>query len=785
MDAPNPYRHPEFHDLMPHRVREVLLVSSLYDAFVLQEDGHLSEQVFFEYRALSLSSAPGFTHVTTGEAALQAMGERRFDLVLVVTRLPDMDVVAFARAVKERHPRRAVVVLAVDNADFTRLAVYDDDPDIDGVFAWNGDAKILLAIVKSVEDRQNVDHDIDVAGVRVILVVEDSIRYSSAFLSAMYPALMEQSQALFSEGLNRLQRLMRMRSRPKLLLARSYEQALALYERYRDNLIAIVSDVGFPRDGELDPEAGLRLLSHVREESPLLPTLLQSAETRFAASADELCAHFVAKGSTTLLAEIHRFLETSLGFGPFIFRRPDGEELQRAHDIQELEDSVRTVPPDSLVYHAQRNEFSNWLMARSEFGLAEKLQPQKWSDFGTPEGFRAGILAELAALRHASRAGVVSDFVERRIDRDLRLQRIGMASMGGKARGLAFLNQLLSSDIPTGHVHGLRVSVPLSFVLTTDAFDEFLVTNGLSDIAYQSDDENEILSRFLDARLSAEVRASLDAIVQGIEGPLAVRASSLLEDNMLRPFAGIYGTVMLANSGPDLERRQRELYSAVAFVYASMFSRDARAYVAQTHRRLEEEKMAVLIQEVVGRAYGARCYPILSGVARAQAPGLAEGEPAPGVTVDVVLGLGHAVVSGGPCLRLHPQRRDGSLPRQEVVGVGQTHVEALDMTRPFVPRGHLRHANIVAFPLDAAREDGVLDVAEVDEGTGQPTIRGFSPFLADSSVPFVSTLEHVTNLAREGVGMPIELEFALALGGAPADPSPAPVLYLLQLRPVS
>lgn len=791
----------KFNQLMQRRIRNVLLVSTPYDAFVIQEEGNLTEQIFLEYKALSLSSAPHVTHCPTEEEALGRLSQERFDLVLRVTRVADTDLAEFGRRVKERQPDLPVVVLGFDHAEMTRLRELVSREAVDKIYLWSGDAKILLVIIKELEDRLNADRDIAVADLRVIVVVEDSIRYYSAFLSVLFPELMKQSQSLFSEGSNRLDRLLRMRTRPKVLHATTFEEATALYEKYRDNLLALISDVGFPHGGALDVEAGLKLAGRIRAEIPDLPIVLQSAEERFAGPARAL-GLFVNKNSPSLLSEVRQFLTDYLGFGAFVFRLPSGEEVARAADLRELEQCIACVPAESLRYHTSRNHVSNWLLARSEFDLAAKLRPRKVSDFASIEEVRRYLIEELSHLRRTENAGTITDFSARAFDRESLFQRVGEGSLGGKARGLAFLNHLLTVQAEDGRLAGLRVCLPQTFVLTTDIFDAFLQENRLMPAELLELSDAEILARFERATLNPGVRRSLEVMLENLAGPLAVRSSSLLEDDMLHPLAGIYETVMIPNNDPDPGARRLDLERAVRRVFASTFLRNSRAYLTQFGSRPEEEKMAVIVQSLVGQRFGGRFYPHLSGVAQSYnyypLPPLKSED---GVVL-LALGLGRTVVEGGDCLRFCP-RYPAMLPQfatpQQTLEHAQQSFYALDLGRSRVePALELKDA-VVRYDLDAALEDGTLpllasrydaenDVIQEGLGGDGPWVLTFHNLLKHGSVPLAPALTRLIELTARGLGTPVELEFACDLGDVgrrlPAGaPRREPVLYALQVRP--
>lgn len=806
VSLPNP-RFRRYHNLMPHRVQEVLLVSTLYHAFVLQEDGDIEDQVFLEYRALSLSSAPVFTHVTTGAEAMQALERHRFDIVLVANHLPDQDVRTFARRVRALHPQIPLVLLAFHTTQPRALRARCGEDGYDAAFVWTGNAKIMLAISKLIEDRLNIDHDIAQADVGVILLVEESPNNASAFLATLYPALMRQSSSLFAEGLNRVQRLIRMRTRPKVLHATSEEQVRALYETYRDNLFAVISEVGFEANGRHDPEAGIRLAHRIRAERGDLPVLLQSENPEQRTRAREVATVTVDRRSPHLLGELNRFLVEHVGFGDFVFILPDGTEVDRAADIADFSRKLATVPDDSLRFHASQNHISVWLLARSEFRLARKLKRLTLDDFSSLDAVREFLIAELDALARRARQGVIRDANPGALDPDSRFQRLGNGSLGGKARGIAFLDQLFSGEMDEPSLAGIPLQIPRSVVLTTEAFDHFIEQNELDELLGANLGDEEIQRRFLRAKLPDWVRASLRTIAHRFRAPLAVRSSSLLEDDLLHPFAGIYGTAMLPNAAEDLETRENELAMAVKYVFASTYCKNAQAYVANTNRSIEEEKMAVLVQELVGQRFGNRYYPHFAGVARSFNFYPIPPQRSEDGIAQLVLGLGNQVVDGGKSLRFcprHPGRIPGfGLPRQ-MLAASQSSFQALDLSLQLSAETPAFDANPHAFPLEIAREDGTLPIVGSvydqandriveDPSRAGPWLVTFNNLLVHRAIPLADALVELLDLAEAAVGTHVEIELACDMGGwgrrrprghrhAPRQP---PTLYLLQVRPAA
>lgn len=787
-----------FHDLMPFRVREVLLVASPYDAFILEEDGLLTEQVFLEYRDLSLPASPRFTHVATGEEAIQKLIERRFDLILTMTRLSDMGVNAFGRRVKDLRPGRPVVLLALDPKETYDPGFQIDRRAIDAVFLWNGDARILLAVMKYVEDRDNVDHDIQKGNVRVIIMIEDSPRYYSSFLGMLYHELMEHARSLYREGLNELQRRMYMNSRPKILHATSYEEGLRLFEAYQRNVIAIISDVGILRRGDLDSEAGLDFVRFARSVDRELPVLLQSSNPDVREKAEELNAIFVDKSSPKLLAEIRNFLSTNLGFGDFVFRNADGEELARAHDIRELQQKLALVDEDSIRYHSKHNHFSMWLMARSEFDLAEELRPKRPEDFSGIESLRHHIIQVLRTA-HESRRGAISDFSRAHFESDL-MTRLGDGAMGGKARGIAFLYSRLA-DYAHELPEGLDVRFPKSTVIASEHFDAFLTKNDLG-FVHTCDDDTEMDRRFLAARLPTSLESDLAFFLGVVDGPLAVRSSSMLEDSLHQPFAGIYTTLMIPNNAPDPHTRLRQLCAAIKLVYASTFHKNARSYLQSTGKLVEDEKMSVIIQRLVGRRLGERFYPSFAGVAESYNFYPIGAQKAEDGVVHLALGLGRFVVDGGAAMRFNPRMPGVLPPHTSIKGLlhnTQRTFYALDMSRECRELREDLMSTVHPFDLKAAEDDGSLapvgSVYSADDRrvrddlslTG-PRLVTFNNILRHKAIPLAETLSFILDVVEEGMGGPVELEFACDMGDwgkrvRRGKKKENPALYLLQLRP--
>jgi CheY-like chemotaxis protein len=818
--TPDPVVDPErlfegFENLMPFRVQDILLVSSLYDSFILREDGRLNELLIGESLELEQHQIPGITHVSTGAEALKlARSQPRFNLIVANLEVEDMDAAQLAREVKAAGLDVPVVVLAYDYREIKNFVARNPVTDLQQIFLWQGNVRILISIVKYIEDKRNVEHDTRAIGVPVILVVEDNIRYYSSFLPTIYTELITQSRRLLSEGLNVAHKLVRMRARPKILLATTYEDAAQQVMTYREYLLGVVSDVEFPRAGELSADAGFELARMVREEVPDVPIVLQSSRTEFKARAHAEQFSFLRKRSPTLLRDLRRFLTEQFGFGDFVFRMPDRSEVARASNLNELEARLHEVPAESIAYHSERNHFSRWLRARTEFALAQKLRPRKVSDFATLENLRGDLIASIADYRSEQSQVLIGDFNASTFKaNDAFFLRIGGGSLGGKARGLAFIRHLLHKYHTARRFAEVRIAVPPSVVLATDVFDRFLSENNLLDFAIHSTDDAETLQRFLQASLPATLRDDLLAFLAEIHYPLAVRSSSLLEDSRYQPFTGVYETFMLANRHPDLVVRLEQLMEAIKRVYASTFSQHAKGYVRATPYRLEEEKMAVILQQVVGTIHASqnlesrnhaspknskRFYPDLSGVVRSHnfypVTPMNYGD---GVAA-VALGLGRAVVDGGKCLTFCPRYPRNIMQFssvEDILANSQREFWALQLDlpdrhpHPADPLSQLREAR---FGLDVAESDGTLnnlgstysvDNHVIYDGLSRPGTRivSFAPILKHGVFPLASILERLMKIGEEAFGRAVEIEFAVRL---PQIPHETAEFGFLQIRPL-
>ena len=786
-----------FQKLMRYKIRDILLVSSMYDFYLFEEDGRLYDLIRQEYQSLNLSHPPEITHVTTATEALELASESNFDLIITTLHIEDQHVVNFARKVRQTGINTPIVLLAYDNNERKEIINNFDTSIFERIFIWNGDYKLLIGIIKYVEDKMNVEGDVKTAGVQVILLVEDNVKFYSSYLPLLYAEIFKQSQRLISEGVNLTHKFLRMRARPKILLASNFEEAWEYYEKYQESILGMILDINFKMNGAKDPNAGVKLATKVREKHDDIPILLQSSNPDIAERAKEVGASFVQKGSQTLLFELGEFMKTRLGFGQFIFRTPNGDEIARASNLLELEEVLKTVPVECIVYHAQRNHFSNWLKARTEFWLAHKLRPKKVTDFSSPEELRKLLIDSLFSYRNSKQKGIITDFSKETFDPINSFARVGSGSLGGKARGLGFINILINNYGIREKFENIEISVPSAIVITTDIFDQFIEENQLFNFAMNCSDDIEITEKFLTSKnFSQEAISKLTEFLDIINEPLAVRSSSLLEDSQFQPFAGVYDTYMIPNNNPDKSVRLYELLEAIKCVYASTFHAKAKDYMRATTYRLEEEKMAVIVQRMVGAAHENRFYPDFAGVAKSYNFYPVHPQKATDGISLVALGLGKQVVDGGIAVRFCPKYPRHLLQfysTQETIKNAQQSFFALDLNSKINRELHeTPDVYVKKYEIEVAEQDKTLfyvgstyssenDVVYDGVSREGTRIVTFSPILKHKVFPLAEILDTLLELGSWGMGTPIEIEFAvntLVDKGTPKEFS------MLQMRPM-
>ncbi|MDR2474983.1 MAG: phosphoenolpyruvate synthase [Bacteroidales bacterium] len=794
-------RDTSFANLMNKRIFNVLLVAARYDAFMLEDDGRIDEQIFNEYTALSLRYPPRFTQVATEEEANAAMEQNHFELVICMPNLDDDDPFIVANHIKSSHPDIPIVVLTPFSKDVTRRISNEDLSSIDYVFSWLGNSDLLLAIIKLLEDRMNVDDDIASVGVQTILLVEDSVRFYSSALPLLYKFVLEQSKKFSEEALNDHQQTLRMRGRPKILLARSYEEAEDLYNKYCHHTLGVVCDMSFSRNGEKDPFAGYKFGCRVRNSDRFVPIIFDSSDSANRVYASDLNCSFVDKNSKSFPQDLRREIMNNFGFGDFVILDPrNKEEVMQITSLQDLQKKVFIIPDESLVYHLSRNHFSRFFYSRAIFPVAEFLRGINVSDYADMDEARRLIFDAIVGYRRMKNSGVVAVFQKNRFDEYSNFARIGEKSLGGKGRGLAFLGQMIKqkSRELEEYFPQAAISIPRTVVLATDVFDEFMETNDLYSIALQDLPDEEILRHFLEARLPEHLFDDLRAFFRTVKTPIAIRSSSLLEDSHYQPFAGIYNTYM----APNLEDRDEMLEkvgNAIKGVYASVFYADSKSYMAATQNLIDQEKMAIVLQEVVGQTYGERFYPTISGVARSLNFYPIGDEKSEDGVANIALGLGKYTVNGGLTLRFSPVHPHAVLQTSSLeyaLKETQTQFYALNLKSLASDNLTTDDAyNLLKLSVKEADNDGSLRyISSTYNHADQCLMDGYYPgknrkVLTFSGVlqygvfPLAEILSYLLKSGQEEIGRPIEIEFAVNLAQNEKNEATG-TFYLLQIRPI-
>jgi hypothetical protein len=781
---------------MNSRIREILLVSSVYDAYIIEEDGTLEERIWQHYADRGLSTVPRIRKVSSVEKALEAIRAEPIDLVLAIVHEEAELAFGLALQVKAIRKDLPVVVLATDPSTLTRLQDQDKPEGVDRIFLWQNDPTLLVAIIKYFEDMANVDRDTRLGGVRLVLLVEDSIAHYSTFLPAIYTAIMVLTRRLIDEGLNHLHRQLRMRSRAKILLAGSFEAAVEIYRRYRPFILGVITDVRFMKAGRLDDDAGFELVRMLRRDMPELPICIQSAEPdQNRSRAGALQTYFIDKNSSRLMEDLQRFLREYMGFGDFIFRMRDGREIARAGNPRELLDRLQEVPAESILHHAEQQHFSHWMMARTEIRIAEQLYPKRAEDFRDAEDLRQFLIRVIETALYEKQSDIITRFMPGRNPQELQFMRWGEGSLGGKARGIGFLRYLLSRLEIRQSFPDLAIQIPPTLVICSHEFERFLEDNRLWEPALKGSlPYDELQRRFLQGSFREEMLHDLRSYLQNVREPLAVRSSSILEDSHNLPLAGLYSTYMLPNSDDTPEERLESLLAAIKLVWASTFGDNPRAYFRQTSYRLEDERMAVVVQTLGGCRRGDYFYPTFSGVAQSHNfyP-ISYMKPEDGVA-QIALGLGKTVVEGGPIVRFCP-RYPLLLPQfadmRDWLYFTQKNFYGLDMAPVRAPRDPAAMDRLRLLPLSVAESQGVLQkvacVYQSDSGLlvdsffyDGPRIVTFQKVLRDPRLKFGELLCNLLSICERSMRIPVEIEFACDL---PEDQRP--VFYPLQLRPMA
>lgn len=782
-----------FLNIMTRRIFNVLIVANPYDAFMLEDDGRVEEKIYNEYMELGIRYPPTFTQVSTTAEAEKVLATTKIDLVICMPGNADNDAFTVARGIKTTFPDIHCIVLTPFSHGITRRMENEDLSIFDYVFCWLGNTNLILSIIKLIEDKMNLDHDIREAGVQMILLVEDSIRFYSSILPNLYSYLLQQSQNFATEALNPHAATLRMRGRPKVVLARNYEEAIALYERYKDNCLGVISDVRFPVNNVKDAEAGFKLLEAIRSSDEYVPLIMESSETVNGKRAAAEGFHFVDKNSKMLSVELRRLLEEHMGFGDFIFRDPATQrEIMRIRSLKELQDNIFKIPSDSMLYHVSRNHISRWLCARAIFPVSNFLKHVTWHKLQDVDAHRQIIFDAIVQYRHMKNLGIVAVFDRGKFDRYAHFARIGDGSLGGKGRGLAFLDNIIKTHPGFNQFPGVTVRIPKTVVLCTDVFDRFMEHNDLYPIALSNAPDEEILERFLRAQLPDSYIADFLTFFDATSGPIAIRSSSLLEDSHYQPFAGIYSTYMIPRLADRLEMLHM-LVAAIKGVYASVFYHDSKAYMTATSNVIDQEKMAVILQEVVGKEYDGKFYPNISGVLRSINYYPIGDEKAEEGIASLALGLGKYIVDGGQTLRVSPYHPDQILQLSDMeisLRDTQTRFYALDMSRVGTDFKVDDGFNILNLRVKEADKDGSLNYIASTYDPNDQVIReglypggrkviSFAGVMSQGVVPFPQLLRMSMKYGSEAMRRPVEIEFACNVN---ADRSAD--FCLLQIRPI-
>ncbi|MFW5706433.1 MAG: PEP/pyruvate-binding domain-containing protein [Bacteroidota bacterium] len=781
-----------YQDLMQERIINVLLICSNYDAFMLEEDGRINEKIFLEYTSKNLRYPPQFTQASTSEKAFELLEKKKFDLVITMLNVGKIDAFEMARKVKRRYTNIPIVVLTHFSREVSMKLAHEDLSSIDYVFCWLGNAGLLLAIIKLIEDKMNADFDIDRKGVQAILLVEDSIRYYSSYLPTIYKAIFEQTNELMTEGLNEHRKTLRMRARPKILLAKTYDDAVELYEKYKHNLLGVISDITYYRKGKKDKEAGIRLARHIREDGSKMPILLQSSDDWDYSIMEELGVNFINKYSKTLLVELKHYIKENYGFGDFVFRDPDRDvEIDRANNLHSLQVKISRINSKSLMYHVSNNHFSRWLKARALFSIAHVFAQKSTDDFNNIEEIRSYLIDTIANYRKTKGRGIIASH----IDEYAIYTRLGDGQLGGKARGLAFIDSFINKYKLMFAWEDVMVTIPRTVVLTTDLFDEFMEDNNLYDFALSEVTDEQIIDRFSAAITPSRMRKHVEDICEAIKSPLAVRSSSLLEDSHYQPFAGVYSTYMIPNNHFDSRIRRYQLEQAIKSVYASVFFKESKAYIAATSNVIDEEKMAVVIQEISGRSYGNRFYPAISGVARSVNFYPIEPEKYEDGIANIAFGLGKTIVEGGISLRFCPKYPQKvlqlSVPEMALTD-SQKEFYALDLDPEKFQSSIDETINLHKLRIKHAENDKALRFVAstfdyqdniIRDGMyeGGKKIITFANILKHNSFPLAEVLQTLLRIGQQEMNNQVEIEFSVNLDTPENQPQ---IFHFLQIRPI-
>ena len=780
---------------MPFKIKEILLIANYYDAYIIEREGQFTDKIFGEYLQVNLYTAPRFTSVASEQEALKILSERHIDLIIIMAGLDKQTPLAISCNLKSLYPGISQLMLVNNNADLAYFHTIEDklSETIERLFVWNGSTKIFLVMAKYLEDKMNLERDTRMGGIRVILLVENSARYYSRYLPILYTEVMTQTQKLIQSepSDSDMSIVMKIRIRPKVILVSSFEEAVEIIDRYKENLIGVISDVRYKRNGVEDENAGIELIKYVARTDDKIPCLLQSRDMENEAKAQKLGAAFIDKNSPTLALDIKSFIKKYLGFGDFIFRNGNGEPIDKATSIEEFKQKLLSIPDDSLAYHSIRNEISTWLMARREITLAKHLRRYRFEDFKTPDIARQFILSTFEKSELKKIKGRIINFNPKLVDSNRYITRLGKGSFGGKGRGMAFLSNFIENVDLKKLIPNLKIEIPKTAIIGSDEFDNFIENNNLIGIIYSERTYDEVKSAFISSPLPSSLKAKLRSYLEIITRPLAVRSSGLFEDSLGQPFAGVYSTYLIPNNHPDFERRVEDLENAVRLVWSSIYTDSSKAYFNAIDSMIEEEKMAVIIQEVIGNEYNGKYYPNISGVAQSfNFYPFSYIKPEDGFAV-IALGLGAYVVGGEKTHRFCPRYPKLQLASiQDMARDSQKHFYAIDMTYSeynLVRDGE--QATIKSYDLKTIEQDGNLqhcasifdymnDRIGFDFSVRGPRIVNFPDILQYDYIPLASSLDILLNIFSQAMGAPVEMEFAVN------RENDEWIFYLLQIKPL-
>jgi len=784
-----------YHDLMPFKVKEILLVANLYDAYIIEKEGRFLEYILGEYYHLNLVSTPRITGVSTNSEAIESLKNKHFDLVILMMGIDKKNSIDLSRQIKNSFPYIPVYMLLNNNND---IAIFEKKPSllasIDKQFVWNGDSKIFFTILKLLEDMVNVENDTNVGMVRVILLVEDSAKYYSRYLPLLYQIILEQTKDLIEEtNVDELYKVLKSKARPKILLAKTYEEAISIYEKYREYLLCVISDVSYPKSGACYENAGIELISYIKKDYPELPIVLQSSEAENAKRAYELNVSFINKNSESLSHDIKSFIKHYLGFGNFIYRDSVGRQLVIAKTLKEFEKNLEAIPEESLLYHGQRNHFSQWLMARGEIQIARNISAYKTIDFKSTEELRQFLIRTINKLRNEQNKGKVVPFEEQAIDDEKNIVSLAPGALGGKGRGIAFINTLIHQFELAKQFPEINITTPKTSIIGTDEFDYFMERNKLHGVIIEEKNYDAIKEIFVKSELSSGLKKKIKILLQIITKPIAIRSSSLFEDSLMQPFSGIFATYLLPNNDENINVRLEQTLTAIKLVYASIYSNSARTYFEAINYKIEEEKMAIVIQEVVGNKYENCFYPHISGTAQSHNfyP-VAHMKPEEGFAV-LAVGLGTYVVEGERTFRFSPKYPTIEINSQkDVYKSSQVEFFAVNLNNKELNLIEGEDAGLIRLEISDARRHGTIkhcasiydfDNERIVPGldANGPVVINFANILSYNYIPLAETITKILDVIKEAMGSPVEIEYAVDLN---KDKDSKASFYLLQIKPL-